>query len=52
MQPQLGQASVSSEMDVYVSNIFELVVITIMNFIFIVNNIAYKTNYVDYSQHF
>jgi len=32
MQPQLGQVSFSSEIEVYVSNIFELVVIMIITF--------------------
>ena len=42
MQPQLGQVSFSLEIKVFVSNIFGLVVIIIMNFI--INNIAYKIN--------
>ena len=33
-QPQLGQVSFPSEIEVYFSNVFELVVIMIMNFIF------------------
>ena len=40
MQPQLGQVSFSLEIEVFVSNIFDLVVIMIMNLI--INNIAYK----------
>ena len=44
MQPQLGQVSFSLEIEVFVSNIFGLVVIMIMNLTIIINNIAYKTN--------
>ena len=44
MQPQLGQVSFSLEIEVFVSNIFALVVIMIMNLIIIINNIAYKIN--------
>ena len=44
MQPQLGQVSFSSEIEVYVDNVFELVVIMIMNLTIIINNIAYKMN--------
>ena len=43
MQPQLGQASFSLEIEVFVSNIFGSVVIMIMNLI-INNDIAYKMN--------
>ena len=42
MQPQLGQVSFSLEIEVFVSNIFGLVVIMIMNLIII--NIDYKIN--------
>ena len=45
MQPQLGQVSFSSEIEVYVSDIFELVVIMIMNLMNIINKIAYKVNW-------
>ena len=44
MQPQLGQVSFSLEIEVFVSNIFGLVVIMIMNLTIIINNIAYKMN--------
>ena len=44
MQPQLGQVSFSLEIEVFVSNIFGLVVIMIMNLTIIINNIAYKIN--------
>ena len=44
MQPQLGQVSFSLEIEVFVSNIFSLVVIMIMNLTIIINNIAYKMN--------
>ena len=44
MQPQLGQVSFSLEIEVFVSNIFSLVVIMIMNLTIIINNIAYKIN--------
>ena len=42
MQPQLGQVSFSLEIEVFVSNVFGLVIIIIMNLI--INNIAYKIN--------
>ena len=42
MQPQLGQVSFSLEIGVFVSNIFGLVVIMLINLI--INNIAYKIN--------
>ena len=45
MQPQLGQVSFSLEIEVFVSNIFGLVVIIIMNLTIIINNIAYKINH-------
>ena len=45
MQPQLGQVSFSLEIEVFVSNIFGLVVIMIMNLTIIINNIAYKMNH-------
>ena len=44
MQPQLGQVSFSLEIEVFVSNIFGLVVIMITNLTIIINNIAYKMN--------
>ena len=44
MQPQLWQVSFSLEIEVFVSNIFGLVVIMIMNLTIIINNIAYKMN--------
>ena len=44
MQPQLGQVSISSEIEVFVSDIFGFLVIMIMNLIIIINNIAYKIN--------
>ena len=44
MQPQLGQVSFSLEIEVFVNNIFGLVVIMIMNLTIIINNIAYKMN--------
>ena len=44
MQPQLGQVSFSSEIEMYVSNIFGLKVFMIMNLTIIINNIAYKMN--------
>ena len=44
MQPQLGQVSFSLEIEVFVSNIFGLEVIMIMNLTIIINNIAYKMN--------
>ena len=34
MQPQLGHVSFSSEIEVYVSNVFELEIIIVINFIF------------------
>ena len=52
MQPQLGQVSFSSEIEVYVDNVFELVVIMIKNLTLIINNIDYKMNYGNDSHHF
>tara|TARA_B100001248_G_scaffold237129_1_gene200879 strand:- start:125 stop:286 length:162 start_codon:yes stop_codon:yes gene_type:complete len=53
MQPQLGQVSFSSVIEVNDSNKFELVVIMIMLFLnLIINNIAYKINYGNDSYHF
>ena len=52
MQPQLGQVSFSSEIEVYVDNVFELVIIIIKNLTLIINNIDYKINYGNDSQHF
>ena len=52
MQPQLGQVSFSSEIEVYVDNVFELVIIIIKNLTLIINNIDYKINYGNDRQHF
>jgi len=45
MHPQLGQVSFSLEIEAFVSNIFCLVVIMIINFILLINIIAYKINH-------
>ena len=44
MQPQLGQVSFTLEIELFVSNIFGLVIIMIMNLMINYYNIAYKIN--------
>ena len=45
MQPQLGHVSFSLEIEVFVSDTFGFLVIMIMSFFLINNNIAYKINH-------
>ena len=45
MQPQLGQVSFSLEIEMFVSVTFGFLVIMIICFNLIVNNIAYKINH-------